>query len=85
MESLINYTSEEFHRLSEFKQEEITNNFKRAILYKMKEKKLDIDTVGTKAGYTGRQLSTLLHSDTVNYETHAELQRILAVVNAFPD
>ncbi|WP_276870322.1 hypothetical protein [Lactococcus taiwanensis] len=37
-EHLVNYSSEEFDTLSQFQQEEITNNFKQAILYKMKEK-----------------------------------------------
>ena len=71
--NLVNYSSDEFNNLSQFQQEEITNNFKEAILYKMKEK----------AGYSSRDLSALLYSDTVSYETHAELQRILAVVNSF--
>lgn len=36
--NLVNYSSDEFNNLSQFQQEEITNNFKEAILYKMKEK-----------------------------------------------
>ena len=75
--------TDEFNNLSQFQQEEITNNFKEAILYKMKEKKLHIDEVSEKVGYSSRKLSALLYSDTVSYETHAELQRILAVVNSF--
>jgi hypothetical protein len=38
--NLVNYSSDEFNNLSQFQQEEITNNFKEAILYKMKEKNL---------------------------------------------
>ncbi|MDM5146232.1 hypothetical protein ICE98_03369 [Lactococcus lactis] len=82
--NLVNYSSDEFNNLSQFQQEEITNNFKEAILYKMKEKNLHIDeVVSEKVGYSSRKLSALLYSDTVSYETHAELQRILAVVNSF--
>ena len=80
---LVNYSSDEFNNLSQFQQEEITNNFKGTILYKMKEKKLHIDEVSEKVGYSSRKLSALLYSDTVSYETHAELQRILAVVNSY--
>lgn len=82
-EHLVNYSSEEFDTLSQFQQEEITNNFKQAILYKMKEKELNIDEISEEAGYTAHDLSALLNSDTVNYETHAELQRLLVVVNHF--
>ncbi|ARE18847.2 hypothetical protein LLJM4_1787 [Lactococcus cremoris] len=70
---LVNYSSDEFNNLSQFQQEEITNNFKEAILYKMKEKKLHIDEVSEKVGYSSRKLSALLYSDTVSYETHEEL------------
>lgn len=49
----------------------------------MNSKNLHIDEVSEKAGYSSRNLSALLYSDTVSYETHAELQRILAVVNSF--
>jgi hypothetical protein len=80
---LVNYSSDEFNNLSQFQQEEITNNFKEAILYKMKEKKLHIDEVSEKVGYSSRKLSALLYSDTVSYETHAELHTILAFVNSF--
>lgn len=82
-DQLTNYSNDEFNNLSQFQQEEITNNFKQAILYKMKEKSLNVDEVSEEAGYSSRQLSSLLYSDTVDYETHAELQRILAVVNHF--
>ncbi|MFC4651361.1 hypothetical protein ACFO26_00360 [Lactococcus nasutitermitis] len=82
LDNLTSYSSSDYNNLSQFEQEEITNNFKEAILYKMKEKHLQIDDVCDKAGYTARQLSSALYSDSVNYETHAELQRILAVVNS---
>lgn len=82
-EHLVNYSRDEYHNLSQFQQEEITNNFKQAILYKIKEENIDIDDVSAKGGYSSGDLSALLHYDTVTYETHAELQRILAVVNSF--
>lgn len=47
--NLVNYSSDEFNNLSQFQQEEITNNFKEAILYKMKEKNLHIDEVSEKS------------------------------------
>ena len=84
-ESLKQFSSDEFKQLTEFQQEEITNNFKKAIIYKMKEKNLDIDTIAEKSNYSERQLSSLLYSDSVDYETHQELQRILAITNGFPD
>ena len=84
-ESLKQFSSDEFKQLTEFQQEEITNNFKKAIIYKMKEKNLDIDTIAEKSNYSARQLSSLLYSDSVDYETHQELQRILALTNGFPD
>ncbi|MFZ2577079.1 MAG: hypothetical protein WAX22_06515 [Lactococcus hircilactis] len=84
-ESLKQFSSDEFKQLTEFQQEEITNNFKKAIIYKMKEKNLDIDTIAEKSNYSARQLSSLLYSDSVDYETHQELQRILAITNGFPD
>ncbi|CAM3061374.1 hypothetical protein GHI93_05040 [Lactococcus hircilactis] len=84
-ESLKQFSSDEFKQLTEFQQEEITNNFKKAIIYKMKEKNLDIDTIAEKSNYSARQLSSLLYSDSVDYETHQELQQILAITNGFPD
>lgn len=79
---LTTYSNEEYSNLSQFQQEEITNNFKQAILYKMKEKNLDIEEVAKKMNESARELSIKLNSDTVNYETHAALQHILAVVNS---
>ena len=84
-ESLKQFSSDEFKQLTEFQQEEITNNFKKAIIYKMKEKNLDIDTIAEQSNYSARQVSSLLYSDSVDYETHQELQRILAITNGFPD
>ena len=83
MDNFQKYSSQDFNALTQFQQEEITNNYKQAILYKMKENKLDIAAVAGKMGIPARKLSELLYSDTVNYETHEELHRILAIVNSW--